>query len=133
MSYSQQYLDYLKSDTWKARRLAALERADFRCQLCGECDRLEVHHLTYERLGNEDPNDLIVICKSHHWMEHNKGINPEHVQTIKRTYCNHVKRWYKKAMRLHSRGYINRKSKDKLAELESKFESHIKRCPICKK
>ena len=72
MSYSQQYLDYLKSSTWKARRLAALERTDYTCQLCGEHESLEVHHLTYERLGNEDPHDLIVICKSHHWMEHNK-------------------------------------------------------------
>lgn len=28
--------------------------------------RLEVHHLTYERIGHEHPDDLIVLCPACH-------------------------------------------------------------------
>jgi 5-methylcytosine-specific restriction endonuclease McrA len=65
--HSEYYINYLKSDTWRQRRLAKLEQSGFRCKRCGERNNLEVHHLNYKRLGNEDPSDLIVLCQSCHW------------------------------------------------------------------
>lgn len=41
--------------------------AKFTCQRCKEKlppGALDVHHLTYERLGNERPSDLQVLCRS---------------------------------------------------------------------
>ena len=68
MTYSKEYTDYLHSSAWRARRAAKIEQAHHRCEHCKETDRLSVHHLTYERLGNEDPRDLVVLCESCHWV-----------------------------------------------------------------
>ena len=140
--HSSFYLNYLQSDTWKKRRYAALERVEFRCELCGETESLEAHHLTYERLGNEDPNDLIVICKGHHWIEDTRRKEPGRITepqtTIKPAVvlCNTVKRWLHKAKELKKReverGYLSRASRERLTELENKYQDHIKRCKICK-
>lgn len=128
------YWEYIKSDLWKQRRYAALERADFRCELCGETDNLNVHHLTYERLGNEDPHDLMVICGGHHWMEHFSPYGKLVVKTIKvkPILCHVATRWIRKIKALNRRDYLNKKSKQRLIDLDAKFQDHIKRCPICK-
>lgn len=60
------YLTYLRSATWRSKRIAALERAGQRCQVCNSPDKLQVHHRTYERLGNELPEDLTVLCDDCH-------------------------------------------------------------------
>jgi hypothetical protein len=84
------YARYLASNEWKARREQALYRAQYRCQsqhcrmqslraysdadlaymereiLTPHAYRLEVHHLTYDRIGHEHPDDLIVLCPQCH-------------------------------------------------------------------
>lgn len=62
--------EYLNSEHWHITRLAALERAGHRCQVCNGADRLDVHHRTYERLGNERPEDLTVLCRRCHDLFH---------------------------------------------------------------
>jgi 5-methylcytosine-specific restriction endonuclease McrA len=56
------YHAYLHSDAWRRRRRAALKRAGHCCQVCNGHEQLQVHHRTYERLGNEKPGDLTVLC-----------------------------------------------------------------------
>jgi len=66
--------DYLASPEWLARRREALDRAGGRCQVCNRSDGiLDTHHRTYERLGHEDPADLIVLCRSCHHLFHQNG------------------------------------------------------------
>ena len=65
-SYSQ----YLLTSHWRKVRKAAIERADGHCQLCGETQRLEVHHNTYQRLGEEKPTDVVCLCRECHVMFH---------------------------------------------------------------
>lgn len=60
------YTEYLKSPEWRKRADAALYRADYRCQICNSRYSLQVHHRTYEDLGNEDPIDLTVLCNKCH-------------------------------------------------------------------
>lgn len=61
------YYEYLKTPEWKARSLAAMKRAWFKCQLCGKDKvKLSTHHNTYENRGNEDRQDLIVLCEDCH-------------------------------------------------------------------
>ena len=67
------YSDYLKSDHWQKMRKLALSRAKYKCQLCSTKNvKLNVHHNTYENLGNEKNEDLIVLCENCHKKFHNK-------------------------------------------------------------
>lgn len=38
--------------------------------ICGKTDELQLHHLTYERLGDEDLSDLTPLCADCHAMVH---------------------------------------------------------------
>ena len=65
------FAEYRTQPEWQARRSAALARARYRCQTCGEKDvRLAVHHNSYERYGDESPFDLIVLCDRCHALFH---------------------------------------------------------------
>jgi hypothetical protein len=71
------YEDYLRSDHWNAKRVGALGRARFKCQMCGASGReLQVHHNTYERLGEELDSDLIALCGVCHGKHHDKYGGP---------------------------------------------------------
>lgn len=71
---SIEYDDYLKTEHWRVTRMAALDRAEHRCQLCHSEDRLEVHHASYERIWHERPGDLTVLCRGCHARFH--GVTP---------------------------------------------------------
>ena len=68
----ERYWDYLGSEAWKIRRDMALERDGRRCRLCNSKDRLEVHHRTYKRRGNEKLDDLTTLCNKCHSAHHNR-------------------------------------------------------------
>jgi len=60
---TEAYRAYLKSDKWKAKRQAVFKHYGKRCYACRKQAKvLHVHHLTYERLGNEAMGDLIPLC-----------------------------------------------------------------------
>lgn len=66
------YLKYLNTSEWKAKRSKALRRDGHRCVLCFVDGPLDVHHVSYERLGNERLNDLMSLCRScHQWIDKN--------------------------------------------------------------
>lgn len=72
--YSRVYVDYktyINSPEWQVKRLERLKLDHCQCQFCGSAVNVEVHHLTYRRLGHEDINDLITLCdnchRSVHW------------------------------------------------------------------
>lgn len=64
------YVEYLKTEHWKALRSNMLRRAGFRCQLCNAAEPLDVHHRTYENRGCESYQDLIALCRSCHEKHH---------------------------------------------------------------
>jgi 5-methylcytosine-specific restriction endonuclease McrA len=64
------YQRYLDSPEWAARRHQALHDYGHRCQACGERGRLDVHHASYDRLGDEAPYDLVPLCRDCHGMVH---------------------------------------------------------------
>src|SRR5262245_36479863 len=66
------YADYLLTDHWLSVREAAIKRSGGQCQLCRSQTRLEVHHNTYDNFGNEQAEDLIVLCHDCHAKHHNK-------------------------------------------------------------
>jgi hypothetical protein len=64
---------YLCSDHWRWKRRLALAAAEHRCQVCYGDKRLDVHHRTYERLGQERVSDLTVLCRECHDLFHGSG------------------------------------------------------------
>jgi 5-methylcytosine-specific restriction endonuclease McrA len=65
------YADYLRTEHWQSTRLRALQRAGFQCKDCEISGvQLDVHHLTYDRLGREAESDLIVLCHRCHERAH---------------------------------------------------------------
>jgi hypothetical protein len=71
------YEEYLRTPEWRARRQESLRRARYRCQMCNSPEPpLEAHHRTYERLGEELPEDLFVLCKTCHQWHHRKPDAP---------------------------------------------------------
>ena len=69
MAYTKKYLDYLKSNKWQEKRERKLNQIDRECKKIndGGCKgSLQVHHLHYDNLGEENLWDLIVLCEVHH-------------------------------------------------------------------
>ena len=67
------YVRYLNSQAWAAKRAEILARADGLCEECGatlEPGEAEVHHLSYERVGRELPEDLVALCPGCHRRAH---------------------------------------------------------------
>ena len=58
------YNQYISSKEWRERRQSM--STDAVCFTCGTKDNLHLHHITYERIGNEKPEDLVWLCRKHH-------------------------------------------------------------------
>lgn len=69
-----EYLAYLKSPRWQQMRRTLARSASAQCFCCERIPRsgwsLDLHHLTYERLGNELPTDVVPLCRSCHDIVH---------------------------------------------------------------
>jgi len=66
------YDKYLQSAWWQKIRKQALNYAGNRCQICNSDGKLDVHHRTYDRRGNEKQSDLTVLCRECHSKFHDK-------------------------------------------------------------
>lgn len=79
------YDAYLATPHWAYIRDAKLGYSNYTCLVCGYRrfwykwgmpKRLEVHHLTYERLGRERLADLEVLCEDCHKDRHGRPHRP---------------------------------------------------------
>ena len=71
-----EYSKHLTSDKWKEIREAALARAIFQCELCGNMSGLACHHVRYPKNGfrYDSVDNVLVVCKRCHTLLH--GIRP---------------------------------------------------------
>ena len=70
------YYEYIQSPEWHLVSYTAKVNAGWRCRVCnlaGNYSNLHTHHRTYERLGNERPDDLTVLCADCHKLFHDNG------------------------------------------------------------
>lgn len=76
---NEEYTKYLNSPEWKRIRNSVLERDNFRCAVCGTSTGLNVHHITYKNIFNEQENlsDLVTLCRKCH-----KTIHSPHRRTV---------------------------------------------------
>jgi 5-methylcytosine-specific restriction endonuclease McrA len=69
------YRAYLRSERWRRTREKRLRIDRYKCTKCQSPFRLQVHHKTYERRGNENPRtDLVTLCAECHENEHREKI-----------------------------------------------------------
>jgi hypothetical protein len=71
----ESYEKYINSQQWRNRRARFLKKHGLKCCICGNFGVIHVHHLTYERLGNERDSDLQVVCEQCHNGIHG-GVHP---------------------------------------------------------
>ena len=69
-NHRQVYEQYITSPAWSARRFAYFQRHVYECRACGAGERLHLHHVTYERMGNEYDDDLMPLCEPCHVAVH---------------------------------------------------------------
>lgn len=74
------YRAYLLTSEWRQTRNAKLRKAGYRCEVCGSKRALQVHHLSYERLGAERDEDLQVLCAGCHEDQHPKEATHDYVR-----------------------------------------------------
>lgn len=67
------YQEYLQSRHWKRTRAVVVRAYDKKCAQCESKKEIQVHHLTYERLGDEKFTDLLPLCRVCHLRHHNSG------------------------------------------------------------
>ena len=72
---SSEYQAYLNSNEWQETRQRIFKRDNFRCVLCGCSKNLQVHHITYENLGEEKDADLVTFCDKCHNSIHSRTTN----------------------------------------------------------
>jgi 5-methylcytosine-specific restriction endonuclease McrA len=77
----RKYSEYLKTPEWACRRMLRLVLDEHTCQDCRQ-PASHVHHLTYERLGHEELDDLISLCERCHSIRHGAQILPTQAAKI---------------------------------------------------
>ena len=68
------YKNYLKTAHWKNLRLNIYRKYNRKCCKCGKSLQLRdanAHHLTYDNIGHENEDDLILVCHECHKKIHN--------------------------------------------------------------
>lgn len=64
------YDEYLKSPEWRQKRELVFRRAGGVCEGCGIAPATEVHHQTYDHVGEEFLWELVAICNPCHTRFH---------------------------------------------------------------
>lgn len=60
----------MQSVQWKEKKAVVYAYYGRKCSDCGSTENLEVHHLSYKRLGSERMKDLQVLCAACHRIRH---------------------------------------------------------------
>ena len=72
IEWRRKYNEHLNSEEWQAIRALALKRDKHLCQGCMTEPATEVHHLSYENMGQELLWELISTCRACHAKVHAK-------------------------------------------------------------
>ena len=67
----ERYHEYLKTDEWKNKREKRLCIDRHICTICGD-DAVNVHHLTYKNIFDENMEDITSLCLPCHKAQHQK-------------------------------------------------------------
>ena len=68
---TDEYKNYLLSSEWLNLKIDIFAKRGRKCERCNRTHKLSIHHLTYDNIFNENPDDLIILCEKCHMKEHN--------------------------------------------------------------
>lgn len=74
IEWRDRYENYLQSEQWQSKRRLVFRRCGGVCEGCGQATATEVHHLTYDHLGNELLWELAAACRECHERVHENSI-----------------------------------------------------------
>ena len=79
---------YWQTIHWRLKRAELIKKAGYLCEYCGaQHQPLEVHHLNYNRVGNEQEGDTMVTCKMcHPLMDHYRRVEERDARRLFRNY-----------------------------------------------
>jgi hypothetical protein len=116
------YNDYLKSDHWRITRSKYKKKS---CFCCMSKNRLQIHHLHYDRLGCERDVDIITVCRKCHKKIHSihpfgnahnvvkQQYDKQREPKIKKKYYNHRRNpKYQEQLRRFNKKIEKRESRD---------------------
>lgn len=82
-----EYRQTLKSSRWRVLKFRRLMHADFRCERCrrnlrgltvtSAMRRCDLHHRHYRTVGREGLEDVMILCRLCHRVEHDLIPTPE--------------------------------------------------------
>lgn len=73
------YPQYINTQHWRNIKKAYKYSHEYKCQHCGDTSPgLHLHHLTYERIGNERMSDLMYLCELCHAVVHARPKKKSH-------------------------------------------------------
>ena len=78
---NNKYREYLLSNEWVEMKLDLIQSRGCKCEDCNKPklpNKLQLHHKNYERIFNELPSDLILLCAKCHMKQH-KDIIPKSI------------------------------------------------------
>ncbi len=74
------YSETLRSDRWQQLKWQRIMRAEFSCESCGRRYQgrtvrgavrwFQLHHRHYRSVGREDIEDVLILCRVCHLLEH---------------------------------------------------------------
>ena len=112
--------NFLLSTAWAKIRNDLYHIRGYQCERCDCKKGLQVHHLTYDRYGgDEEPEDLIILCGYHHRLEHGL-VKPR------------VRKSFKKPAKTASVKASNKKKRKRVKRAIAVIESAAERTSIAK-
>lgn len=108
------YKQYLKSKHWLKLRTTLVSK-DSICSMCQcKCNNLQLHHITYSNLGNEQFYDLIVLCDKCHKLIHTTDVK---ISSELSNYYRH---------KANTRNVVRNQRKQKRSCKNCKYHTYIK-------
>jgi hypothetical protein len=120
----RRYEEYINSAVWGEKCRRVLDRAVGRCEGCGVPGmRLEVHHLTYEHLGDERLDELKALCPECH-KKADEERRAEMAAAIRRRWEEereeeHFERW---ARKFYGEDFFDSADYDDLRDARERFD-----------
>lgn len=65
-----EYKNYLRGKHWKTFRKRMKREKKYECYICGTKHKLQLHHRSYSKLGEESKNQMLWVCQFHHSLIH---------------------------------------------------------------
>jgi hypothetical protein len=66
LEWRARYEERINSEEWISLKRRLIRLRGQTCERCGHVAPLDLHHRTYERLGEEADDDLQLVCRSCH-------------------------------------------------------------------